>query len=189
MLPSYVVLMPNNNNPFFSLSLSFFVWANNLLLNVNCYWIICGLEPCDNDKWSMLFCVSSERLACACVCACGIENVHVVLIKMGKFLIFFSISKALCVILCVCVCVFANSLFYQFYWIRGRHKTVTEEEKEREGMMEPLRERLKKELHQEKPKSSRGRRKEEAEEEREVLEGFIITNCLCCGFPAAGWWG
>ena len=28
---------------------------NNGPLNVNCYWIICCLEPCDNDIWSLRF--------------------------------------------------------------------------------------------------------------------------------------
>lgn len=43
------------------------VCANNRLLNVNCYWIICRLEPCDNDIWSVHLCVGALETAHACV--------------------------------------------------------------------------------------------------------------------------
>lgn len=43
------------------------VCANNRLLNVNCYRIICCLEPRDNDIWSMRFCVGAPAMAHACV--------------------------------------------------------------------------------------------------------------------------
>lgn len=53
----------------------------------------------------MPFCASSESLACVCAHVCGIENVHVVLIKMGKFFIFLYFKSFVCDFVCVYVCV------------------------------------------------------------------------------------